>query len=258
MTSIVIPHYELHDMLKNFCLPNLYLYADNVEILIVDNGSKKPLKVDEPFKTIRSKVRVSFARACNLGAEQAKGDVLLFLNNDVQVLPFFLEPMLEALRDEKSVICGSKILSADGKIQHIGIVFGKKRLPYHDHMGEEDSSKFKGTKETIAVTGACMAVKSNWFKTTNGFDESFPDGNYEDVSLCLTAKKQGLKVKVALDSKVIHLGGATYGLHPEEHTELLVRRNWEILSEKWKGEKDSFFGINKNSLLTPREEAWGL
>ena len=125
-------------------------------------------------------------------------------------------------------------------------------------MGEEDSNKVKGTKEVIAVTGDCMAIKSNWFKTTNGFEEAFPDGNYEDVSLCLIARKQSLKVKVALDSKVIHLGGATYGLHPEEHTELLVRRNWEILNDKWKGEKDSFFGIGKNTSLTPREGAWGL
>ena len=238
--SIIIPHYELHDMIKNFCLLNLYLWCDS-PVVIVDNGSKKPLEVEwERLKVIRSKARLSFAKACNLGVDEVifkthtkkfslsyntardlreqAPDIFIFLNNDIQVLPGFLEPIVKAFDDPKVVICGAKLLGTDGRIQHIGISFGKKRLPYHHRMGEEDNPKENKTVDVLAVTGALMAVRTSWFDKVGGFSEDFPGGNYEDVDLCLRAKKEGCKVKVALSSKAIHLGGASYQLHPEEHT----------------------------------------
>lgn len=256
--SVIIPHYELHDLLKCVCLPNLYLFNGIEETIVVDNGSKESLELNGSQKVIRSKKRLSFAAACNLGAGEATGDIFIFLNNDCQVLPGWLQPILESFQDKKVAICGAKLLSTDGKLQHIGIAFSKKRIPYHPQIGQEDSAKLKGTKDTLAVTGALMAIRASWFKEAEGFCEDFLDGNYEDVDICLRAREAGYKVKVALDSKVIHLGGASYGVHPEEHTDLLVRRNWEILNDKWKGEKDSFLGINSKSLVLDREKAWGL
>lgn len=256
--SIIIPHYELHDMLKNFCLVNLKLFTGNTEIIIVDNGSKHPLKLTGDFKIIRSKARLSFATCCNLGASKTDSDILVFLNNDCMVLPGWLDSLLTTFEDKKVAIVGAKLLNQDSTIQHVGISFTRYRLPYHHRLGERDDPKETGIKEVLAVTGALMAVRRDFYDEVDGFCEDFVGGNYEDVDLCLQAKKQNQKVVVALDSKVIHAGGASYQIHPEEHTDLLVRRNWEILMERWKGEDDSFFGIDKDSIVTEREKAWGL
>lgn len=256
--SVIIPHYELEDLLKCLCLPNLYLFSPSVEVIVVDNGSKKPLTIKGSQKVIRSKSRLSFAAACNLGAKEATGDILIFLNNDVQVLPGWLDSILTAFEDKKVAICGAKLLAGNGTLQHVGIGFSKKRIPYHPRMEEKDNIKEIKTVDAYAVTGALMAVRASWFKEVKGFCEEFLDGNYEDVDICLRARKAGYKVKVALSSKAIHLGGASYGIHPEEHTDLLVRRNWEILNDKWKSEDDKFFGITNKSIEVAREKVWKL
>jgi len=258
MTSIVIPHYNLHDMLRVFCLPNLYLYSKDIEVIIVDNGSAKPLKLEGPFTIVRSDKRVSFASACNMGAARAKGDVVVFLNNDCQVLPGWLEAILETLKDTKTAVCGSKLLFPNGLLQHIGISFGRKRVPYHPGLGQDDRKYNYKRLEAVAVTGACMAVKKKVFVGLGGFHEGFKGGNYEDVDLCLSVRDAGYKVKVAMESTVLHLGGASYKEHPDEHNEILVRRNWEVLRERWNHKEDSFFNIGKKTLLLEREEAWRL
>lgn len=254
MISVIIPHYQLHDILRVFCLPALYLYSQGVEIIIVDNGSKEPLTIDGDFKVVRSEERLSFASACNLGATEAKGDVFVFLNNDCHILPGWMKI---AEMDKQTKIVGAKLFGQDGSLQHIGIEFGKKRVPYHPHIGEKDD-KGGGTKEVVAVTGAFMAVDASWFKSVDGFSTEFPDGNYEDVDLCLQARDQGHKVKIDLDVKATHIGGLSYQVHPEEHQELLVRRNWEILKDRWNHKPNSFFGITAKSPLLPREVEWKL
>ncbi len=256
MISVIIPHYELHDMLFRACLDPLYVAGGSDEVIIVDNGSKDALNADTPFKTIRSDSRLSFAGACNLGAKNATGDILVFLNNDCQVIPGWEDGILKAFKDKNTAIVGAKILDMQGRIQHVGVEFGKKRVPYHEHLGEEPD-KYKGIKDAIAVTGAFMAIRKDWFDSVGGFHD-YPGGNYEDVDLCLKAKDTGREVKISLDSTAYHLGGASYGLHPEEHTELLIRRNWEILNARWKDKPDSFFNIKKSTPLLQREEAWGL
>ena len=260
--SVIIPHYEMDDLLKTFCLANLYLFNSlDVETIVVDNGSKEPTEITGPHKVVRSNERLSFAAACNLGAKSAEGDILIFLNNDCQVLPGCIETIIEAFKDDKVAICGAKLLSTDGNIQHEGIEFGKKRLPFHGLIdGEKDNPEpaKEAYRQVLAVTGALMAIRSDWFKKVGGFCEDFEGGNYEDVDICLQAIDQKKKVVVAMNSRAIHLGGASYGIHPDEHTELKVRRNFEILMERWKKKPDSFFGINEKTKLLPREEGWKL
>ncbi len=257
-TSVIIPHYELHDMVKNICLPNLYLFSNNNEVRLVDNGSKAPFLNDGPQVIVRSKERISFAACCNLGAKDSIGEILIFLNNDCQVLAGWLKPILEAFEDKKVAIVGAKLLDAQARIQHVGIKFSKKRIPYHPHMGEEDNPKDNKTVDVLAVTGALMAVRKYFFNEVGGFSEEFPEGNYEDVDLCLQARKLGYKVKVAKSSKAIYVGGASYKLHPEEHSSLLVRRNWEILNSRWKDESNKFFGITSKSFEHQWEKEWDL
>lgn len=262
--TVIIPHYDvdtrMDDLLKSFCLSNLFLYAPTVtETIVVDNGSKEPTKITGKHKVIRTDERLSFAAACNLGAKQAEGDILVFLNNDCQVLPGCIEKIVEAFDDAKVAICGAKLLSQDSTIQHEGIIFGKKRLPFHENMGAEDNNDFKGKyKEVKAVTGALIAIRADWFKKVGGFCEKFEGGNYEDVDICLQALADKKKVLVSMNSRAVHLGGASYGIHPDEHTDLLVRRNFEILTAKWSKRADSFFGITEDTPLLPREEEWKL
>jgi len=257
--TVIIPHYEMDDLLKTFCLSNLYLFGPaDIGVIVIDNGSKESTLIDGPHQVIRSDERLSFAAACNLGASKTNADILIFLNNDCQILPGSIEAMVEAFNDEKVAICGAKLLSQDQTIQHEGIIFGKKRLPYHENMGAEES-EFKGKyKDVKAVTGALMAIRADWFKKVGGFCEDYQGGNYEDVDICLQALADKKKVLVSMNSLAVHLGGASYGIHPDEHTDLLIRRNFEILLERWKKRADGFFGITEDTPLLPREEGWKL
>ena len=260
--SIIIPHYEMDDLLKSFCLANLYLFNSlDVETIVVDNGSKEPTEITGPQKVIRTNERLSFAAACNLGAKNTDADILIFLNNDCQVLPGCIETIAGAFKDDKVVISGAKLITTDGAIQHEGIEFGKKRLPFHGLIaGEKDTTDppKEAYRQVLAVTGALMAIRSDWFKKVGGFCEDYEGGNYEDVDICLKAIDQKKKVVVAMNARAIHLGGASYQIHPDEHTELKVRRNFEILNERWKKKPDSFFGITEKTQLLPREEGWKL
>ena len=256
MISVIIPHYELHDVLMKVCLWPLFMAGGYNEVIIVDNGSEHKFDNNVPFHVKRSDKRLSFAGACNLGAKDAKGDVLVFLNNDCQVVPGWQAGIIKAFEDKKVAVVGAKMLDMAGKVQHVGVKFGKYKLPYHPHLGEEDKG-FKGIKDAVALTGAFMAVRKAEFDALEGFFD-YPGGNYEDVDFCLKTKEMGAKVKVSLDTVAYHIGGASYNLHPEEHTDLLVRRNWEILMDRWGDRPRKFFGIDSKSPILPREQAWGL
>ncbi len=259
-TAIIIPTIGAGNVLETFCMAGLYYHTDDMpEIIIVDNGAKSPVKIGWGTpKIVRSSKPLSFAAACNLGAKNTKADLLIFLNDDVRVLPLAIETLIGTFDAPDVAIAGAKLYSPDGSLQHVGVVFGKHRVPYHDKIGERDNPKLTGIRDAVAVTGALMAVRRTFFDEVGGFCEDFPDGNYEDIDLCLTARSRGYRVVVQLDCRAVHVGGATASGKDRKAFDLEMRRNWQSLNERWKDKGNQFFGITKKTQATERERAWGL
>ena len=138
-----------------------------------------------------------FAAMNNLGARYATGDVLVFMNDDVEPLDSgWLAALLAQANRSEVGAAGAKLVYPSGAVQHAGIVIGIMEGAGHLHRNTFGSPYWNWlpfTRNVCAVTGACMAIRRGVFAELGGFDESFPV-NYNDVDLCLRARQAGYQV----------------------------------------------------------------
>lgn len=199
----------------------------DVQTVVVENGLHWPssLMLDAAF-ALRSTdvvhrkelVNRNFANGENLGFLDSDGDVAVFLNNDTQVLPGWLDPLVDALDDPLVLGAQPLLLYADGTIQTAGTVFpGQGYLPGHLLASHppEDAEPFGDALNTPVVTAACLAMRAADVISLRGFDDAYVNG-WEDVDLCLRAGAAGAAgstFRVMLKSRVIHSESKTPGRH---------------------------------------------
>ncbi|MEM0964841.1 MAG: glycosyltransferase family 2 protein [Verrucomicrobiota bacterium] len=214
--SIVTALYNRLDLTKEF-LEGLERTLSGVryEVVLVDDGSTDGTR-DFLSKVKRPEVRVlfndsnlGFAGSNNRGAQEAKGELLAFLNNDLVLRSRWLEPMIGAL-DPNSGFVGNVQLNAEtGRIDHAGIVFTPWGIP--EHWGQNYLSvPKKGTRGFRAVTAACCLIKRDSFLSEGGFDENFRNG-FEDIDLCLRLQQKGRVNRISFESRVGHWVSASPG-----------------------------------------------
>lgn len=233
--SILIPVYgELACTQKCLeCVEKTLSGKLDYEILIINDASKDGTadfldELQEPYRIFHNKENQGFARSNNRLAGEAKGDYLLFLNNDVFVAGDWLIPMLAVFESKEKVgMVGNVQRLADSRrYDHMGVVFAPEGNPRHYGQGFWHRP-FKGqVREWSAVTAACCLAKREVFLEIGEFDESFLNG-CEDIDLCLTMSEAGLSHFVVHDSVVEHVKGASEG------RKLNNVKNTRILDEKW-------------------------
>jgi GT2 family glycosyltransferase len=216
--SIIIPVFNRLDLTRQ-CLARISenTPAGMAEVLVVDNGSTDGtsdfLAAEHAagrLVHVRNTGNLGFARACNQGACLANGRQLLFLNNDTEVQPGWIQPMLDLLENDPRIAAvGSRLLYADGTIQHAGVALGE--LPGRDpllavhtyHRAPADLPAANQRRIYQALTAACLLVRRSDFEAVQGFDEEFWNG-YEDVDLCLRMQDRGGWMVYEPASVVIH------------------------------------------------------
>jgi hypothetical protein len=164
---------------------------------------------------------------------------LLFLNNDTVPLPGWLAPLIAELDVDPTVaVVGSKLLFADGTIQHAGVIFERERpIPYHAfYRAAATLPAANSRRELQCVTGACMAVRRSVFETIGGFDEGYQNG-YEDVDFCLKVRERGGLVIYQPQSTLYHLESQTTGrkAHDQANGERLMQRwsaRWDRIGDE--------------------------
>jgi len=234
LASIIVCSRQPRLLRRFLCAMDQYTSYRNREIVVVEHRTGNRTAMDavltgRPCTRVPYEAPFNFARMNNLGASAAKGEVLLFLNDDVEPLTGdWLDRMAaQAQRSEVGVV-GAKLLYPSGAIQHAGIVIGimdgaahagryRKRVA---HWGWLDL-----TRNVSAVTGACLAVRRQVFEELGGFDARFAV-NYNDVDFCLRAREAGYQV--------IYEAGAVLR-HYEARTRLAVVRydEREKFHEQW-------------------------
>jgi len=140
----------------------------------------------------------NFSTACNIGARHARGSLLLFLNNDIEVIdPEWLDEMVGWALVPAVGAVGAKLLYPDHTIQHAGIVFGLGLVGHIFSRVHEGHSGLFGSTEHyrnyLAVTGACQMWRRQVFEQIGGFDERFRL-SFSDVVLCMEAWRAGYRV----------------------------------------------------------------
>lgn len=238
--SIIIPAWNLWETTLA-CLRSLAAHDAGedllAEVLVVDNGSTDATAAELAaagaalfggrFTRLRLEENRGFAAGCNAGARAARGDLLLFLNNDTTVTPDWATPLRDALRDDRTGAVGPLLLYPDGRNQHCGIFFSLFGNPGHLY------ARFPGTHPALrrphalqAITGACLALRRADFAACGGFHEGYRNG-YEDMDLCLSLRRRGLTLRVIPDSVVVHHEGRTPGR--KEHNEA----NADLFAARW-------------------------
>lgn len=210
--SIVIPLFNAIQFTRNI-IPALLEDKSSTkkEIIVVDNGSSDGTKgllegFGSQIKKIINTENKNFSGACNQGAAIGAGEFILFLNNDVDLLPGWLDNLVAVLDNHPDVaIVGNlQIFPNSHKVHHCGMYFNEQGLPIHYLEGvDQDDPRVHLYREIQSVTGSCLLMRSEVFQSLGGFDEKFRNG-YEDVDLCLRARACDWRVAYTPMSKIIH------------------------------------------------------
>lgn len=239
--SIVIPLHGRVDLTER-CLVRLIEHTDEsqYELVIVDNASPDDTpalldRLEGDLVVVRNEENLGFARACNQGAEAASGRHLVFLNNDTEPGPRWLEPLLDALDAGEADVVGSRLLFPDGTVQHAGIEMvrggdaAEPIVPRHvPPSGVPADDRLATRRRAVAaVTGACLAVSRELFWDLGGFSERYWNG-HEDVDLCCRVRWLGGTVLYEPASTLVHhesqSGPERYRRHAENRA--LFQRRW--------------------------------
>lgn len=232
--TVVVPVYEQAALTRR-CLEALAgtdAGAD-FELVVVDNGSTDatPALLDTlggDVTVVRNETNLGFARACNQGARLARSPVVVLLNNDTEVRAGWLRALLDALdRHPDAGAVGARLVYPDGRLQHTGISLVPD--PANEALDGTLRTDNPGpwALDVPAVSGACMAVRSELFAALGGFDEGYWNGN-EDVDLCLRLREAGWAVLLEPAATVVHHESAS---GPERWRR--VRDNRQRLSDRW-------------------------
>jgi|GEM_PF-4041889 len=210
--SIILPlynacHFTEH-LLEELVSPT---EKTSYEIIAVDNHSSDGTRdilnrYSRSIRSILNDTNRNFSGACNQGAAAAKAEYLLFLNNDVEVFPGWLDEMVTILKENEDVAVVGNLQFYPGceRVHHAGMCFNEYPYPIH-YLEGIDSSDPRILKDRIVqcVTGSCLLIRANVFRHIGGFDEGYRNG-YEDVDLCLKVGGLGHKIMYSSRSSIIH------------------------------------------------------
>ena len=262
LISIIIPSKDQAITLQTCIDSILKDNYPNLEFLILENNSTEnetfqlyeTLKQDSRFKIINWTKPFSYAAINNYGAKLANGELLLFLNNDIESLKkdnlFRLAE--HALRPETGAV-GAALFYPDNTIQHAGVVLAMTGIAGHALRHTPKGKLGYGfrmatIKNVSCVTGACLMMKQKTFEEVNGFDENLAIA-FNDIDLCLKVREKGYTVVWTPHAEFTHFESKTRG--PEDTPEKITRFQKEIsyFKSKWNDQLlagDEFYSPNLN------------
>ena len=248
LVSIIIPTRNMVHLVK-VCIESIKAKTryKNYEIILMDNGSDDPAALAyfaeqaqaDNFRVIRDDSPFCYSAINNLGAREARGEVLVFLNNDIEIITheWLDELVSQACRPGVGAV-GARLLYPNGMLQHAGIVLGIGGWAGHSHKGFSSLAHgYVGRASLIssfsAVTGACLAVQKQHFMKVGGFDEVNLRVACNDVDLCLKFTEIGLRNIYTPFASLFHHESATRGY--EDTPEKMARFQKEVsyMRSRW-------------------------
>ena len=261
LVSIIIPTRDQAALLQR-CLTSIREKTDYapIEIVIVDNGSTKPethaflhdLALDPRIQIVTDGAEFNFSRLINRGVRIARGEILAFLNDDIETdkSDWLREMVSHAIRPEVGAV-GARLWYPDGRLQHAGVVLGLHGVARHAFQRFLPqpvalmNRTFILSQNYSAVTAACMVLRKTGFDDVGGFDENLPN-NFNDVDFCLRLRERGWQIIWTPYADLIHQESASRGRHSDSAERALLLHDMAYLQEKW-GEQlrnDPFYSPN--------------
>lgn len=253
LITIVIPNKDHASDLKR-CVTSILEKSTytNYEIIIVENNStdKKTFDLYEELKETSEKIKVvefkgefNYSEVNNFGVSFAKGEYILLLNNDTEVISVnWLEEMLMYAQREDVGAVGAKLYYGDKTIQHAGVVIGlgAHRTAGHTHYKmPKDNLGYMGrlcyAQDVSAVTGACLLVKKSLWDKVGGLDTDFKI-SLNDVDFCLKLRKEGYLNVFTPFAELYHYESISRGLDDQGEKAERYNKESELFRNKWKSE----------------------
>lgn len=233
LVSILIPNMDHTEDLEK-CLSSIYKKTswDNFEIIVIENNSRLPetFAYYKQLPTRYPNCRVeeydaggvfNFSAINNFGRSKAKGDYLLLLNNDVEIIsPGWLTEMLMQASRPGVAICGAMLYYPDDTIQHAGIITGLGGYAGHSHKykkrgGSGYMFRAATVQDFSAVTAACLLVRAQVFDAVNGLDEGFTVA-FNDVDFCLRVRNAGWRIAWTPYAQLYHYESKSRGIDEKD------------------------------------------
>ena len=262
--SIIIPMYNQMDYTFNcICAILENNTFSSYEVIIANDNSTDDTKLlKERFENlivIRNETNLGFLKNCNHAASKARGEYVVFLNNDTQVQEDWLSELLAAFDNFKQVgMVGSKLIYPDGSLQEAGGIiwqdgsgwnYGNRDLP--------SKPQYNYIKETDYISGASIMILKKLWDEMGGFDERYTPAYYEDTDIAFEIRKRGYKVLYQPFSKVVHFEGISHGTDLAQGVKQYQVVNKEKFIKKWEKELAGK-AKNGNNVFLERERGQGI
>lgn len=216
--SIVVPVYN-HLAHTLACLRSVASSGDatSFEVIVVDDASgddtPQRLPAIAGLRYHRNRHNLGFIGACNAGAALARGEHLVFLNNDTVVQPGWLDALLGTFAAYPDAgLVGAKLVYPDGRLQEAGgIVFSDGSGWNYGRFDDPADPRYNHVRDVDYCSGAAIALPSELFRRHGGFDARYAPAYYEDTDLAMRVRAAGLRVLYQPASTVVHYEGLSAG-----------------------------------------------
>ena len=252
--SIIIPTRDRVDLLKH-CVTGLMESTsyEPMQIVLVDNDSEDPetgrylshLSKDPRILVAPCPGDFNWGAANNFGVAASKGELLLLLNNDVEVIhaDWLDELASQAMREDVGVV-GAKLLYPDGRLQHGGMILTSNGACIHAaRFANRDEPGYLSILQTVrtvsAVTGACIATRRHIFEEVGGIEQNRLRVTCSDVDFCLRVSERGYRVIWTPHAELYHRELSTRGSDETPDKARRARCEQEYLAQKWRHRLES-------------------
>ena len=218
LASIILPTCGKFSY-THHCLAALIAAGDvaSFEVILIDDDPRGDtaarLATYGPMRVLKNEENLGFVHSCNRGAAAASGEFLVFLNNDTQVQPGWLDALLDTfLQHPAAGLVGSRLIYPDGRQQEAGgIVFQDGSAWNYGQLDDPYRPEYSYLREPDYVSGAALAIRRDLFERLGAFDPYYAPAYYEDTDLAFRVRSAGYRVYYQPWSRVLHFEGVTAG-----------------------------------------------
>lgn len=231
--------------------------ALSLEVIVANDASTdetaQVLSEVPNLKVVTQPQNLGFLRNCNTAAEHARGHWIVFLNNDAQVVPGWLDGLVKACKMPQVGAAGPRMVYPSGHLQEAGVRIRRNGSVEMIGLGENpDSPRWSYAREVDYVSGACLMLERSLFNELNGFSDDLAPAYCEDLDLCLRVRARGLRIMYTPEAEVIHHLSKSSDAIGSSYKHGLIARNMQRLAERHRSTFDRMDDVRFIAFYLPQ------